>query len=128
MSQSEPGPSSLAEAVTSQMLKLGGADGPLSLRNVVARSRGRLSTENLRRIARGEHQGNFSDRVAEGLSIALEIPLAEVYRLAGLPQPKTRWVWDAKYDRLTLAQRAIVEDVASGFLMAYEQGRRDAAK
>jgi hypothetical protein len=128
MSQSEPGPSSLAEAVTSQMLKLGGADGPLSLRNAVARSRGRLSTENLRRIARGEHQGNFSDRVAEGLSIALEIPRAEVYRLAGLPQPKTRWVWDAKYDRLTLAQRAIVEDVASGFLMAYEQGRRDAAQ
>lgn len=125
---SKQGPTSLAELVTAQMHKLGGPSGPLSLRNVVDRSRGRLGVENLRRIARGEHQGNFSDKVAEGLSIALEIPLAEVYRVAGLPQPKSRWDWPSKYDRLSLAQRAIVEDVAGGFLMAYEEGRRDAAK
>lgn len=122
------GPDSLAELVTSRMYKLGDESGPLSLRAAVERSRGRLSVENLRRIARGEHQGNIGDRVAEGLSMALEIPLPEVYRVAGLPQPGRRWEWDPKYDRLNQRERAIVEDVASGLLSAYDRGRRDASK
>lgn len=122
------GSESLAELVTSRMYALGDESGPLSLRAVVARSRERLSVENLRRIARGDHQGNISDRVAEGLSMALGIPIAEVYRVAGLPQPGRRWEWDPKYDRLDQAQRAIVEDVAAALLAAYDKGRRDASK
>lgn len=118
---------SLAELVTARMYALGDKSGPLSLRAVVERSRGRLSVENVRRIARGEHQGGLTDRTAEGLSIALEIPLAEVYRVAGLPQPSSRWSWPAKFDRLDQSQRAVVEDVAQGFLNAYEKGRRDAS-
>lgn len=116
---------SLAELVTTQMYRLGG-DKPLSLRDVAERSRGRLSPENVRRISRGEHQGNIGDKVAEGLALALEMPLTEVYRVAGLPQPSGRWEWPPKFERLSVQQRAIVEDVAQGFLAAYEQGRRDA--
>lgn len=123
-----PGVEALADLVSARMITLGGADGPLSLRNVVQRSGDRLSTETLRRIARGDHQGNISDRVAEGLSIALEIPLVRVYEAAGLPQPSRRWDWPAKFDRLSMAERSVVEDVARGFLMAYERGRRDANK
>jgi hypothetical protein len=118
--------SSLAELVAQRLAALGDKSGPMSLRAAVERSRGRLSLENLRRMARGEHQGNFADRTAEGLALALDVPVAEVYRVAGLPQPSGRWEWDAKYDRLDLKHRRIVEDVADGFLDAYEQGRRQA--
>lgn len=123
-----PGVQALAELVAGRMVTLGGKDGPLSLRNVVARSGDRISVENLRRIVRGEHQGNIGDRVAEGLSIALEIPLKQIYEAAGLPQPSRRWEWNPKYDRLSMAERQVVEDVARGFLHAYERGRRDATQ
>jgi hypothetical protein len=122
-----PGIEGLAELVASQMAKLGGQDGPLSLRNVVTRSGDRMSVETLRRIVRGEHQGNISDRIAEGLSIALEIPTKLLYEAAGLPQPARRWDWPAKFDRLTMAERAEVEAHAAGYLRAYERGRRDAS-
>lgn len=119
---------SLSELVVQRLADLGDRTGPMSLRAAADRSRGRLSPENLRRIARGEHQGNFTDRVVEGLSIALDIPTAEIYRVAGLPQPTGRWEWDRKYDRLTMDQRRVVEDVADALLSAYEKGRRDALK
>lgn len=130
MSESTPRPGieGLADLVAGRMATLGGQDGPLSLRNVVTRSGDRLSVETLRRIVRGEHQGNIGDRVAEGLSIALEIPLKKIYEAAGLPQPSRRWDWNPKFDRLSMGERQIVEDVARGFLHAYERGRRDASQ
>lgn len=120
-----PGAQGLAELIAGRMYELGDKDGPLSLRNVVARAGDRLSVETLRRIVRGEHGGNLSDKVAEGLSIALEIPIGKLYAVAGLPQPSRRWEWPAKFDRLTMAERQVVEDVARGYLHAYERGRRD---
>lgn len=123
-----PGVEGLADLVSTRMIVLGDERGPLSLRNVVQRSGDRLSPETLRRIARGEHQGNISDRVAEGLAVALEIPIGRIYEAAGLPQPKRRWEWPAVFDRLSIAERTVVEDVARGFLQAYERGRRDATK
>lgn len=123
-----PGVEGLADLVSDRMIALGGESGPLSLRNVVQRSGDRLSPETLRRIIRGEHQGRISDRIAEGLSIALEIPIGKIYETAGLPQPSRRWDWPAKFDRLSMGERAIVEDVARGFLQAYERGRRDGSR
>lgn len=122
-----PGVEGLAELITHRMYTLGGDEGPLSLRNVVQRSGDRMVVETLRRIVRGEHQGNISDRVAEGLSIALEVPITKIYEAAGLPQPSRRWDWPAKFDRLSMGERAIVEDVARGLLQAYERGRRSAS-
>lgn len=121
-----PGVEGLADLVTSRMIELGGKDGALSLRNVVERSGERFSPETLRRITRGEHQGNLTDRVAEGLAISLNLPLKKIYEAAGLPQPARRWDWPARFDRLSTGERQIVEDVARGFLAAYERGRREA--
>lgn len=123
-----PGIEGLSDLIANRMDTLGGPSGMLSLRNVVQRSGERLSPETLRRILRGEHQGNISDRVAEGLAIALEMPISRIYEAAGLPQPSRRWDWPAKFDRLSMGERAIVEDVARGFLQAYERGRRDASR
>lgn len=125
--RTRPGAQGLAELIATRMYELGDKDGPLSLRSVVSRSGDRLSVETLRRIVRGEHGGNLSDKVAEGLSIALEIPLNKVYVTAGLPQPARRWEWPVKFDRLSMAERQVVEDVARGYLHAYERGRRDGA-
>lgn len=127
-SAKRPGIEGLAELIAGRMVALGGTDAPLSLRNVVMRSGDRFSVETLRRIIRGEHQGNISDRVAEGLSIALEVPAKQVFEAAGLPQPSRRWDWNPKFDRLSMSERQVVEDVARGFLNAYERGRRDATQ
>jgi hypothetical protein len=119
-------PQGLAELVAQRLFDLGDGTGSLSMKAAVDRAKGRISYENFRRIARGEHGGQINDRIAEGLALALDVPLAEVYRVAGLPQPSGRWEWPTKYDRLDIAQRRIVEDVADGFLTAYDKGRRDA--
>lgn len=117
---------SLAELVTERMYQLGDVNGPLSLRQVVDRSGERLSAETVRRIARGDHQGDVSERVAQGLAMALEVPLPRIYEAAGRPRPLTRWEWPTKFDRLSLKQRRLVESVADGFLQAYQQGREEA--
>lgn len=127
MSSSRPQAASLAELVAQRLSDLGDRSGPLSMNAAVNRANGRISYENFRRIARGEHGGQFTDRIAEGLALAIDVPLAEVYRVAGLPQPTGRWELDRKYDRLSLSERVVVENVAAALLSAYERGRRDAA-
>lgn len=127
MSSSRPQAASLAGLVAQRLSDLGDRSGPLSMNAAVNRANGRISYENFRRIARGEHGGQFTDRIAEGLALAIDVPLAEVYRVAGLPQPTGRWELDRKYDRLSLSERVVVENVAAALLSAYERGRRDAA-
>ena len=121
-----PQASSLAELVAQRLSDLGDRSGPMSMNAAVNRANGRISYENFRRIARGEHGGQFTDRIAEGLALAIDVPLSEVYRVAGLPQPTGRWVLDPKFDRLSLSERVVVENVAASLLSAYERGRRDA--
>ena len=98
----------------------------MSLREASKRSGGRLNYETLRKIGRAEHSGDITDQTAEGLSLALDVPLADVYAAARLLRPGNRWNWPAKFDRLELEDRRVVESVASALLRAREQGMRDA--
>lgn len=116
----------LQDLALRRLAELGDASGPLPARVAAERSRGRVSYETLRSIARGAHSGRLSDRVAEGLAMALDVPVQEVYDAARIPRPQSRWLWPERFDRLDAAQRRIVEDVAGGFLEAYEKGLRDA--
>lgn len=118
---------SLQDLVLTRMAELGDRSGPISAREVARRSNNLISYETLRAIARGLHSGRISDRTAEGLSIALQVPAARVYEAAGINQPVGRWQWPARFDRLDTAQRRLVEDVAGALLEAHEKGRRDAA-
>jgi hypothetical protein len=118
--------STLQELVLSRLQQLGDETGPLPARVAAEKSRGRVSYETIRLIARGKHAGGISDRIAEGLAMALDVPLAEVYRVAGVQRPGSRWQWPERFDRLTPRQRELVEDFASALLEAYDQGRRDA--
>jgi hypothetical protein len=77
-------------------------------------------------IARGVHGGAVTDRVAEGLSLALRVPVERVYRAAGIPTPGTRWDWPERFDKVPGPQRQIVEDVASAMLEMWDRGYRAA--
>lgn len=117
----------LQQLVVRRLRELGGDTGPMSAREAVRGFEGLISYENLRLIARGVHQGNITDRTAEGLSSALRVPIAQVYAAAGVQSPGTRWHWPQRFDRLSPRQRELVEQLAASLLDAYEQGRRDAS-
>jgi hypothetical protein len=116
----------LAALMLRRLAELGTPGSPMSIRQATERTRGLASFETLRQIARGEHSGRISDRTAEGIALALEVSVKEVYDAARVPRPQSRWNWPAKFDRLDLPQRRLVEDVASSLLEAYEKGLRDA--
>jgi hypothetical protein len=123
---SSPGQTSLQQLVVRRLHDLGDATGPMSARAAAARSRGLVSYETLRVIARGDHSGRISDDTAQGLAFALDVPLSQVYEAMSTPQPTKRWELPARFDRLSPAQRKVVESVAAAMLEAYEQGQRNA--
>ena len=96
-----------------------------SSRSAAAASRGLVSHETVNSIANGKHSGRISDRTAQGLAYALDLPLGRIYDAASVPRPESRWTWPERFDRLPLPHRAIVEDLASALLDAYERGVRD---
>ena len=115
----------LQELVARRRAALGAPGQPLSYKQAALRSRGLVSHEQIRKIELGQHGGNISDRIADGLAMALEVPVAEVYRAANTPRPAGRWHWPARFDRLPDGDRRLVEDVANGLLSAYERGLRE---
>jgi hypothetical protein len=122
---SEPTATTLQQLVVRRLHELGDQTGPMSAREAANRSRGNVSYETLRHMARGEHSGQITDRVAQGLAFALDVPLSSIYEVTSTPQPKTKWVLPARFDRLNPAQRKIVEAVAAAMLDAYDRGLRD---
>jgi hypothetical protein len=116
----------LQDLMLRRLAELGDPGQPLSLRRAAEKTRGLVSYEILRQIARGEHSGNVTDRSAEGIALAIGVPVEQVYQAAKVPRPSGRWQWPARFDRLDLSQRRVVEDVAAGFLDSYEKGLRDA--
>lgn len=112
--------------VLRRLNELGDSTGPMAARAAADRSRGAVSYETLRRIGNGTHSGRISDRTAEGIALALDVPVAQVYAAAAIPRPQSRWLWPERFDRLDTAQRQLVEEVAGALLEAYEKGLRDA--
>ena len=118
----------LQDLVLRRLAELGTPGSPMSIREATRRSRDRLNYETLRKLARGEHSGDITDQTAEGVSLALDVPIAQVYAAARVPRPLSRWQWPAKFDRLDLDDRRVVEEVASALLRAREKGLRDAGQ
>jgi hypothetical protein len=115
----------LQDLVLRRLAELGVPGSPMSIREATRRTRSRVNYETLRKIARGEHSGDIADQTAEGLSLALDIPLQEVYAAARVPRPLGRWEMPARFDRLNLEDRRVVEEMAAALLRAREQGLRD---
>ncbi|SNR32704.1 hypothetical protein [Blastococcus mobilis] len=119
----------LQQLVLRRLAELGEPGRPMSARRAADRSRGLLSFHTLYAIARGEHSGRISDRVAEGLATALDVPVGEVYEAAGAPRPQTRWQLPPTFDRVPPEHRRVFEEAIALYLVAeqrgYERGRRD---
>lgn len=123
----DEGPSALQDLILTRLQQLGDRHGPMSAREAARRADGLVSYETLRVLARnGKHTGRITDRTAEGLSRALQVPVEKVYEAAGVPAPSGRWEWPERFARLAPTQRSLVEDVAAALLEAYDRGRREA--
>lgn len=112
----------LQHLVLTRLAELGERGRPMSARRAAERSRGQVSYDTLYLIAKGQHSGRLTDRVAQGLADALGVPVDRVYDAAGQPRPQTRWQPPQRFDRLTLAQRQLLEDLASALLEADQRG------
>lgn len=117
----DPEPESLAALIQRRLHELGDESGPLSLRRAAQKSSGLLSSETLRRASLG--MAETSDKALRGLSLALEVPVAEVYRAAGVPRPWGRWELPPEFDRMPPKNRVQFEVLMSAFLEALESDR-----
>jgi hypothetical protein len=115
----------LQELILTRLRELGDESGPMSAREAARRADGFLSLERFRLLARGKggrHKGRITDKTAEGLSIALQVPLAWVYEAAGAPTPGTRWELPERFDRIPPSLRQTFEELMAGALAQYEAG------
>lgn len=122
------GVETLTDLVRRRLLELGDEGQPLPASRAAAKARGKVSAELIRVIVRGEHKGGLRDDTAEGLAMALDVPVQEVYDAAGALRPGTPWQWPSRFDRLGPRQRTLVQNLAAALLDAYDQGRADEAK
>jgi hypothetical protein len=118
----------LQRLVLRRLDELGALGEPMSAREAARRSGGKVSNDTLSKIAAGKHTGRITNRIAEGIAAGLEVPVSQVYDAAGAPRPHGPWSLPEEFERLTLEQRRLVEDLCSALLAAdaegYDRGRR----
>lgn len=119
--------SDLQKLVERRLIELGDHRGPLPTRRAAARAEGKVSYETLRLIKIGQHSGSISEEVAEGLALALEVPLDAVLTVAGRRIPQGPFVLPKRADTLTKSERAAVLSVVDAILEAAAQERGDAS-
>jgi hypothetical protein len=115
--------SNLQELVDRRLTELGSGRGPMSTRQAAARSDGKVSYETLRLIKIGQHSGSISQEVAEGIAQALEVPVADVLKLAGRRIPQGPFQLPRRAETLTKSERAVVLSVVDAILDAAAQER-----
>src|SRR4051794_17554968 len=92
-------------------------------RRAAARSQGKVSYETLRLLKIGQHSGAISPDVAEGLALALDVPLTTVLEVAGQRIPLGPFVLPKRAETLTKGERAVVLSVVDAILSAADQER-----
>lgn len=115
----------LQQLVERRLKELGGPRGPMSSRSAAARSEGKVSYETLRLLRIGQHSGSISREVAEGLALALDLPLETVLGAAGQRIPLGPFVLPPRAETLTKSERAAVLSVVDAILDAADQIRED---
>lgn len=106
----------LRDLVLRRLDALGEGGRPLSFREAAERSRGLLTRSTIHSIATGKHSNRIDDKTAQGLAAFLDIPLDDVYVVAKLPRPGSRWILPTRFDRLSEPRRRLVEEVAANLL------------
>ena len=118
--------SDLQQLVESRLREMGDHRGPLSTRQAAARAGGKVSYETLRLIRTGRHSGSISQDVAEGLALALDVPLTRVLAVAGRRIPQGPFVLPKRAEALTKSERNVVLSVVDAILDAAGQNRAPA--
>jgi hypothetical protein len=113
----------LQQLVERRLRELGDHRGPMPTRRAAARSQGKVSYETLRLLKIGQHSGAISTEVAEGLALALDVPLTTVLEVAGQRIPLGPFVLPKRAETLTKAERAVVLSVVDAILTAAAQDR-----
>ncbi len=113
----------LQQLVERRLRELGDHRGPMPSRRAAARSQGKVSYETLRLLRIGQHSGAISQEVAEGLALALDVPVATVLQVAGQRIPQGPFVLPRRADTLTKSERAVVLGVVDAILDAAEKDR-----
>jgi len=113
----------LQQLVERRLRELGDHRGPMPTRRAAARSQGKVSYETLRLLKLGQHSGAISSEVAEGLALALDVPLTTVLEVAGQRIPLGPFVLPKRAETLTKAERAVVLSVVDAILGAATQER-----
>lgn len=107
---------SLAALVTSRRAELG-----LSLRQVATKSQGLVSPSHIGYLERGHLDRAISDRVLTGLSVALDLPLADLRRAAGLSgRQLPPFEVPERANRLNTRERKLVLNLIDTLLAAHE--------
>lgn len=118
----------LQQLVLTRLAELGILGRPMSYRQAVEKARGLVSVPTFAAIANGTHTGKITDRVAEGIALAIDVPVARVYEAAGVARPHGRWHWPERFDRIRPEDRAIIEDLTNALLRAEERGYQRARR
>lgn len=115
---------SLQQLVQRRQRELGGAGGPISTRQVWLRGGGeeQWSYETVRRIVELGHS-NIGDRVADRLSIALNVPVSRILAAAGQRLRGEPFTLPARAARLSQTERNIVRAVIDAMLGSYAADR-----
>jgi hypothetical protein len=113
----------LQQLVDRRLKELGDHRGPMPTRRAAARSEGKISYETLRLLKLGRHSGSITLETAEGLSLALDLPLEAILEVAGQRIPQGPFELPRRADTLTKSERAVVLSVIDAILDAAEQER-----
>jgi hypothetical protein len=113
----------LQQLVEQRLRELGDHRGPMPTRRAAARSEGRVSYETLRLLKIGQHSGAISHEVAEGIALALDVPVNVVLKVAGQRIPQGPFVLPKRAETLTKSERAVVLSVVDAILDAVDQDR-----
>lgn len=106
----------LAELVAARRAELG-----LSLRQVAEKSQGLTSPSHIGYIEQG-NVVDVSDRVLTGLSVALDLPVGQVRRAAGLQPSEPRpFVVPERAGRLNARERKLVLALIDTLLAAHDR-------
>lgn len=116
-------PRHLQQLVDRRLKELGDHRGPMPTRRAAARSNGKISYETLRLLKLGRHSGSITLDTAEGLALALDLPLEAVLGVAGQRIPQGPFVLPKRADTLTKSERAVVLSMIDAILDAADQER-----
>lgn len=120
----------LQQLVLDRLTELGDRRGPMSTRQAALRSRGQVSYETLRLLAKGEHSGRLEEDTVAGLALALDVPRSRILAAMGqqMLQPLPPFELPKRAQQLSRAQRKVVLAVVEGLLSSYEHGREAAVQ